>query len=392
MTLRNLHVVHLLIRENLPDGRVGFLVYPHEHWRDGEGKSLLALPAKKTVADPLAAFIQGTPLDGYIEQIVGDELGIPMKAFALEEELEAIDAELGSPLHGTPTHYTVYPIDVWIHPDRREPLRSHTRGQWLTCDQALAEPLLSPTASSVFATLKARNEAFEQSPPKFEAHRDKMQAEAIGRVFGRVPERPSMDAMARKWLGHNLRGVRHLEKRTLDEILDAGSHAFKLRVADPYLPHQMQGIGFTWSFFTHKDAQDCHVHGAPIVEIYGILEGEVEVWSKPYYERGTAAWSHRILGAGDWLEVDSLQCHIVHWRTEGKGVVFKAGPGPLAEVGKLGVKGKTQCTECPCMKPPQVREMERRPEKADNSDRSVLPAEPVGTSVLKTIHSTGDLP
>ena len=97
---------------------------------------------------------------------------------------------------------------------------------------------------------------------------------------------------------------------------------------------------------------------APIVEIYGILEGEMEIWSKPYYERGTSAWSHRILKAGDWLEVDALQCHIVHWLTEGKGVVFKAGPGPLAEVGKLGVKGKTPCTECPCMKPERVKTLE----------------------------------
>ena len=50
-----------------------------------------------------------------------------------------------------------------------------------------------------------------------------------------------------------------------------------------------------------------------------------------------------------------MQCHIVHWLGEGKGLVFKAGPGPLAEVGKLGVKGKTPCTECPCKRPAAVR-------------------------------------
>jgi hypothetical protein len=70
------------------------------------------------------------------------------------------------------------------------------------------------------------------------------------------------------------------------------------------------------------------------------------------------AWSHRIVNAGDWVEVDSLQCHIVHWLGKGKGVVFKAGAGPLAEVGKLGVKGKPPCADCPCMKPEQVRALE----------------------------------
>ena len=64
--------------------------------------------------------------------------------------------------------------------------------------------------------------------------------------------------------------------------------------------------------------------GAPVVELYGILEGSLEVWWKPYAERGTSAWSHRVLHAGDWLVVDSLQCHIVPWLTEGKGVVLKA--------------------------------------------------------------------
>ena len=27
------------------------------------------------------------------------------------------------------------------------------------------------------------------------------------------------------------------------------------------------------------------------------------------HERGTSAWCHRVLEAGDWLEVDALQCH-----------------------------------------------------------------------------------
>ena len=161
-----------------------------------------------------------------------------------------------------------------------------------------------------------------------------------------------------EWLSHNLRGVRHLRKQTLDEILDAGDRAFNLRVADPTCPTRCRATGSPGASSPTRTRKTATSTAAPIVEIYGILEGEMEIWSKPYYERGTSAWSHRILRAGDWLEVDSLQCHIVHWLTEGKGVVFKAGPGPLAEVGKLGVKGKTPCTECPCMKPAAVKALE----------------------------------
>jgi len=365
MAPRNLHIVHLLVRQNRPDGLVGFLVYPHEHWKDPNGQPYLALPAKKTVKDPLAEFIQGTPLDVYIDGIVCEDLKLPDNTYDVDQEFEAVEHRTPSPTQkddqGQPlmTHYTIYPIDLWVAPEQREPLRQRLGGQWLTCDEALTKPGLSPTARQVFHELNKRHEDFQKKPPDPEKEKRKaLQAEALRRLFSPVSNRAGMDALARQWLSHNLHGVRHLTRKTLYEILNAGDRAFNLRVADPYLRYQMQGQGFTWSFFTDKDKQDCHVHGAPIVEIYGILEGEMEIWSKPYYERGTSAWSHRILKAGDWLEVDALQCHIVHWLGAGKGVVFKAGPGPLAEVGKLGVKGKTPCDGCSCMKPERVKALE----------------------------------
>jgi hypothetical protein len=387
MTERNLHVVHLLIRQNLPGDQVGFLVYPHEHWKDETGGPYLALPAKKTVGEPLAEFLQGTPLDAYIDQIARDNLQIPADAYALEQELEAVEVGHRSPTHmddhgqALLTRYTVYPIDLWVAPDEREPLRRRVQGAWLGCEEALANPRLSPTARPLFATLRRRQEDSLGKTPENNTDSG-AQVQAIRRLRSAVPDRPSMDGLARKWLAHNLRGVRHLDKKTLDDILESGSRAFNLRVADPYLPYQMQGVGFTWSFFTEKDTQDCHVHGAPVVEIYGVLSGRLEVWWKPYYERGTSAWSRRFLEAGDWLEVDSLQCHIVKWLGAGRGVVFKAGPGPLAAVGKLGLTGKTPCTDCACMKPTRVREMEPGPTPTLEPSRAGFQAELAKTNAV----------
>lgn len=363
--MRTLHVVHLLIRQNLPEGKVGFLVYPHEHWRDAGGTPYLALPAKKTVADPLAEFIQGTPLHAFVDEILKNELGLPDESYVLERELEPVEVKIASPTTGLETDYWVFPVDIWVAPDEREQLRRRMNGQWLTCGEAKTQPQVSPTAMAALSEIEKRHERYKSNPPAekkpAELQEDNLaerrKAEDLRRVFDCVPDQASMDALATKWLSESLHGVRHLSKQTLDAILDAGDRAFNLRVADPYLRYQMQGLGFTWSFFTDKDRQDVHVHGAPVVEIYGIIEGRLEVWWKPYYERGTSAWCHRILEAGDWLEVDALQCHFVHWLGTGKGVVFKAGPGPLAEVGKLGVKGKTPCKDCPCMKPPRVVEL-----------------------------------
>jgi hypothetical protein len=355
MTHRNLHVVHLLIR-SLQNDCVRFLVHPHEKWTDAAGQSYWTLPAKKTVVDPLAPFLQGTSLEKYVDDVFQDDLELSVDDYALEQEIEPAFTEMISPSHGDLTRYTIYPVDVWVNPSQHEPLREKVNGSWLSCQEAIANPRLSRTAAAVFHLLQEREAKLDKhyaANPKEEEL-----PEAPRRLLRSVPNRPSMDALAKKWLSHNRAGVRHLSKQTLNDILAAGNRAFNLRVADPYLRYQMQGVGFTWSFFTHKDPQDVHVHGAPVVEIYGVLEGRLEVWWKSYHDRGTSAWCHRILEAGDWLEVDSLQCHIVHWLSEGKGVVFKAGPGPLAEVGKLGVKGKTPCADCPCMKPAAVVELE----------------------------------
>jgi hypothetical protein len=119
-------------------------------------------------------------------------------------------------------------------------------------------------------------------------------------------------------------------------------------VADPYLPYQRQGLGFTWSFFTPADRQDLHVHGMPAVEVYGVMEGRLQLWHKPVNQRGARAWQRQELAAGDWAEVDPLLCHFAAWLTpRGLGTVFKAaGTGELAGVGKIGVAGKTTCRDC----------------------------------------------
>jgi hypothetical protein len=349
---RSLHVVHLLIRE-LVAGQVGFLLYPHPRW------PYWTLPAKKTVQEHFEPFQRGSSLENFLEAVLKEDLGIDTDAYALEQEIEPAEVEMKSPEHGD-THYTIYPLDVWVAPEERGKLKERVKGEWLTCAQALADARLSPTAKAVFKRVRDRDKELDED------YAGKPEEEGLPgaprRLLRDVPARPSMDALALRWLSHNRGGVRHLKHGELHAILDAGKRAFNLRVADPYLRYQLQGVGFTWSFFTEKDPQDLHVHSAPVVEVYGVLEGQLEVWWKAYHDRGTSAWNRRVLEPGDWLEVDSLQCHIVHWLGPGKGVVFKAGPGPLAEVGRLGVSGKTRCQEnCDCMKPREVLQLCQRP-------------------------------
>jgi hypothetical protein len=336
VTIRKQHLVHLLVRR-VDAGEQRYFVYPLQEEKSLNGPEHLTLPAKRTVHDPLASFIRGTSIDSFVDMIVHEELSLNDDQYVLEQELPPITLQAESPVHQELTEYSVYPVDVWVESTAAASLDKRLGGRWLSCSEGVASEQLWPTSKAVLQMIQDKGTS----------------------IFVRSTEHPTMDGLALKWFHKNQDGIRLLSKNTLDQVLDAGNRAFNLRVADPYLRYQLQGLGFTWSFFTEKDRQDTHVHGAPVVEVYGVLEGRLEIWSKPYYNRGTSAWSHSILNAGDWIEVDSLQCHIVHWLTKGKGVVFKAGPGPLTGVGRLGEKGKTPCSDCTCMKPSEVLRLEQ---------------------------------
>ena len=278
--MRHLHVVHLLIRRQIDDS-VCFLIHPHAKWPHW------SLPTKSTVHDPLSPFLQGTSLEEFVDSIVEQDLRLKKADYVIEQEIEPAVAEMVSPTRGEMTKYEIYPVDVWVDPAHQDKLQENVKGEWIRCEQGIEDPRLSHTARAVFLLLKER----EAKLDKRYASEGENAPEAPRRLLRGVARHPSMDGLAKKWLAENRNGVRHLPGKTLDEILAVGTRAFNLRVADPYLRYQMQGIGFTWSFFTEKDPQDVHVHGAPVVEIYGILEGSLEIWWKAYHDRGTSAWS-----------------------------------------------------------------------------------------------------
>ena len=95
MTSRSLHIVHLLIRR-WPDGQVQFLIVPHDKWKDQTGHPYLTLPAKKTVADPLAPFLRGTSIETFVDEIAQEELKLDLGDYTLEPELEPTRLEMPS--------------------------------------------------------------------------------------------------------------------------------------------------------------------------------------------------------------------------------------------------------------------------------------------------------
>ncbi|MBE9581519.1 MAG: hypothetical protein IMF18_07870 [Proteobacteria bacterium] len=268
-----------------------------------------------------------------------EDLGLLFGSFFPEKELQMIPNEgIEVRYEGLPKHWFLYPVDF-----------SLTEEAWAALEGVKSD-ISWWTISEIQANAKEPN-VLAMAEHISALHPELLKEVLVG---------PSMEALAGLWASKNEGGVRIVRSNDINQILDSGSRAFNLRVADPYLPYQKQGLGFTWSFFTPKDQQDVHVHGLPAVEIYGILGGKFQLWHKPMNRRGAMTWQCKTLRAGDWIEVEPLHCHFGYWVTpQGLGTVIKAaGEGELAGVGKIGVAGKTTCKDCnvrnQCLKHPRM--------------------------------------
>ena len=288
------------------------------------GEEYLVMPKQGYPAFPCTKLRPGEDLYSALQRPLGQDLGLWPESYFPERELAMLQRHGSSPRYeGLPHQWYLYPVDISLTKSVHDFLDS---GQgdwsWQTLEQ-LATQDPEPNIGLLCQQLKD----LELGPPR---------------------DGPSMEALACQWAARNAGGVRLVQGTAIDRIMQAGDRAFNLRVADPYLPYQRQGLGFTWSFFSARDKQDIHVHGMPAVEIYGVQKGRLLVWHKPMNQRGARTWRAEQLGPGDWLEVEPLHCHMVCWLdADGLGTVFKAaGGGELAGVGKIGQAGKTTCAQC----------------------------------------------
>ena len=295
---------------------------------------------------PATKFRDKEDLYSAMSRIISGDLGLNSDSFFPEVELPMLkNRKMSHHYPGLEKDYYLYPVVISLNDEAWEKLENNSNIKWNT----LEEILRITNEPNILAILNQLKTLIQSDNPL-----------SGNKIPSPVKRKPTMDAMANQWARQNSGGIRKLEKNTITDILSTGSRAFNLRVADPYLAYQRQGLGFTWSFFTPKDKQDIHVHGQPAVEIYGILEGHFVLWHKPMYERGALVWKKEFLNSGDWIEVEALHCHFGYWTTmEGYGTVIKAaGTGELAGVGRIGVSGKTICKECPvekqCQKHPEI--------------------------------------
>jgi hypothetical protein len=295
---------------------------------------------------PATKFHNDEELYNAIDRILRGDLNLDENSFFPEVELPMLRNRRESRHYpGLEKDYFLCPVEISLTERAWEQLERNKSLLWYTLDE-IPHKTNEP---NILAIVKQLNEDINHDIKKEGNY-----------VLGPVKRRPTMDALANMWAKQNNGGIRKLNKNTISEILGTGNRAFNLRVADPYLAYQRQGLGFTWSFFTPKDKQDIHVHSQPAVEIYGILDGEFVLWHKPMYERGALVWKREVLNSGDWIEVEALNCHFGYWSTrEGYGTVIKAaGAGELAGIGRIGVSGKTICKECQvekqCQKHPAI--------------------------------------
>ncbi len=313
---------------------------------NGEAEYLLMPKIGYQPSFPATKYRKNEDLYTALSRIMTGDLNFEENSFFPETELPMLKNRKKSREYpGLEKEYYLYPVEVSITEEGWANLEKNKTLYWYTLDEIPKKT----DELNILCIVKQLTEIISA---------DKINTGS--QILGPAKIKPTMDALAGRWARNNSGGIRKIDKNTISEILDAGNRAFNIRVADPYLPYQKQGLGFTWSFFTPKDKQDIHLHGQPAVEIYGVIEGQFVLWHKPMYERGALVWKKEILNSGDWIEVEALHCHFGYWTTkEGYGTVLKAAAeGELAGVGRIGVSGKTVCKDCPvekqCQKHPEM--------------------------------------
>ena len=256
----------------------------------GESAEFLLVTMQGHPTFPPTKFRPGEDLYSAMVRPMEEDLGLPPGSYFPEEELPVIPNAGESPRYpGLTRQWYLYPVVVSLTGEGLAGLEKSI------ADDKSALRSLCPTWWSLDEVLKRAKEPNVLAIASY--LRDKRPD-----LLKTPPVEPSMEALACSWAARHSGGVRVVRNADIRRIIGAGSRAFNLRVADPYLPYQKQGLGFTWSFFTPKDTQDIHVHGLPAVEIYGVLEGRLQIWHKPMDQRGVRAWRCQTLNAGDWAE------------------------------------------------------------------------------------------
>jgi RNA polymerase sigma factor (sigma-70 family) len=140
MSLRNVHVLHLLVTRRVASA-VQFLVFPHPKWvAEASGRPALALPSKKHAVNGIAPAV---------EAILHDDLDLEEGGFGEMPALPGSRVELVSPTHHELTRYSLQPVLARVPVHRHAALARRLDGAWLGAEEALRREDLSPTARDV---------------------------------------------------------------------------------------------------------------------------------------------------------------------------------------------------------------------------------------------------
>lgn len=180
---------------------------------------------------PPTKFRPGENLYASLIRTMEEDLDLAPGDYFPEKEIDMIPNQAESPRYpGLTKKWYLYPVDVSLTGEALLKLEQPSNKiVWWTLDEILKQ-VQEPNVLAIAAHIR------EKHPY----------------LLAKVHTGPSMDALAAHWAARNASGVRLVRGTEIRSIIDAGSRAFNLRVADPYLPYQRQGLGFTWSFFLPK--------------------------------------------------------------------------------------------------------------------------------------------
>ncbi len=255
-----------------------------------------------------------------------EDLGLGPETYFVEKELDMIPSAGESGRYpGLQKEWSLYPVWISLSEGAWRRVAQERDLLWMTLEE-IEHDVSEPNILAIVGILKGLR----------------------GDADAMASAPPSMDALAEVWAADHAGGVRPIHGEKISEILAAGEEAMILRMPEPSRGYQRQGLGLVWGFFTVRERQEIHVHRLPDVEVLGVLRGRLQIWHKPMNQRGVRTWQCNTVEAGDWIEVEPLNCHFLCWvGDEGLGVTFRtaiSGDG-VSAAGKARGAG-TRCAAC----------------------------------------------
>src|SRR5262249_8707503 len=143
------------------------LFFDHDRWPASElGAFVLTVPTKKVAVGEVPPMPSETAFERTLADLLTEDLNLGLRRRHFGHRLRPLSLSLDSQTRRMPTMYHIVPVTLPLAVAERRRVERRLNGEWLTVEDALSHPRLSPTARHVLeqSGLRSRRSPLRREP------------------------------------------------------------------------------------------------------------------------------------------------------------------------------------------------------------------------------------